>query len=259
MLASITQVDPGVNRMPAQSVCNNSTDHEQLDSWSTRSASYSRAVNPAAGSGDIAEVLYDGPDRAVVVVADVSGRGPAAARVARYLRNVVDALRRDPSPSSILKRVNRTLVRHLADGSSSERFASMFLGCLHDGALTYASAGHDCALLFDGRGRVRHHLGSTGLLLGVQSMQWCREITLEVAAGDSLVLATDGVTDARDQHGRFFGTRGVALSAVHSMADGSEDVAKVILDAALQHAGGLLEDDASVLHVKFSVHVRNHT
>ncbi len=89
------------------------------------------------------------------------------------------------------------------------------------------------------------------LLLGVRGDAQYDEISLEAFPGECLVLATDGVTDARDRRGQFFGSRGVAGSAMRAIGGASDDPATVVLDAAREHAGGMLIDDASVLCVRF--------
>jgi serine phosphatase RsbU (regulator of sigma subunit) len=101
----------------------------------------------------------------------------------------------------------------------------------------------------DGRHR---HLPPTGVIVGVSGSENYGERTLSVASPDWLVLVTDGITDARDAKGTFFGSAGVARNALRAVGTGKDDPATHILEAARTHGGGRFVDDASVLCVRFS-------
>jgi serine phosphatase RsbU (regulator of sigma subunit) len=107
------------------------------------------------------------------------------------------------------------------------------------------------ALLISANGENRH-LPPTGPILGLNAAEVYRERTIDVAPGDWLILATDGITDARDAQGAFFGTSGVVRSALSAIEAGVDDPAAGILGAAWVHGRGRFVDDASVLCVGFS-------
>jgi len=90
------------------------------------------------------------------------------------------------------------------------------------------------------------------VIVGVNGAEQYGERTVGVASTDWLVLVTDGITDIRDARGAFFGTGGVARSALAAVRAGMDDPAAQILGAARKHGCDRFVDDASVLCVRVS-------
>jgi hypothetical protein len=116
------------------------------------------------------------------------------------------------------------------------------------GRLRYVNAGHPPPLLMrdgrvvkelDGGRRVPFGLETEGLTVGEEVLQ----------PGDWLALYTDGITEARDAAGAWFGEARLAEFLVRAMAAGQPPAETVrrLTAAVLEHQGGLLQDDASVL------------
>jgi sigma-B regulation protein RsbU (phosphoserine phosphatase) len=201
-------------------------------------------------AGDLVDVFASPGRRANIVIADVCGRDMRARGLACYLRNAVRALAEDNSPAAVLECANLALCGSVAD-YGDDRFASVFMATLSGRWLKYASAGHDLALLMSADGGHRH-LAPTGAVIGVIDAERYQERMLVVAPGDWLILVTDGITEARDARGKFFGTYGVVRNARWALEREFDDPAARILDAARRHSRGALTDDASVLCVRFS-------
>jgi serine phosphatase RsbU (regulator of sigma subunit) len=215
---------------------------------SPRIMSY-REARSVPCTGDLTDVFPSGDASATIVIADVCGKDDQAHGHARYLRNAVRALADVYSPAGVLDRVNHAFSGRITD-FGDDRFASIFVATLTGRRLTYASAGHDFALLIGSDGRHKH-LPPTGVIVGVRGSESYGERTLNVGAADWLVLVTDGITDARDATGAFFGTGGVARNALCAVGSGKDDPAAHILEAARKHGGDRFIDDASVLCVRF--------
>jgi serine phosphatase RsbU (regulator of sigma subunit) len=209
-----------------------------------------REAHSVPCTGDLTDVFPSGDASATIVIADVCGKDEQAHGHARYLRHAVHALADDYSPAGVLDRVNLAFSRRIAD-FGDDRFASIFVATLTGRRLAYASAGHDFALLISPDGRHRH-LPPTGAIVGVNGAESYGERTMTVASPDWLVLVTDGITDARNAKGNFFGTSGVVRSALCAVRTGADDPAAHILEAAQKHGGDRFVDDASVLCVRFS-------
>lgn len=209
-----------------------------------------RAARSVPCAGDLVDVFPCAGHLMNIVIADVCGQDARAQEYARYLRHAIRALADDRSPARLLESVNRALYRRIAD-AADERFASVFVATLKGPCLTYASAGHDVAMLMRAGGHHRH-LPPTGVIVGINAAEGYEERALVVGPGDWLVLATDGVTEARDAQGAFFGTRGVVRNAHTAIEAGFDDPAARILEAAQKHGSGRFVDDASVLCVRFS-------
>ncbi len=197
--------------------------------------------------GDLVEVFPTVGNAAAIALADVCGRDARARGHAGFLRHAIRALADQCTPGRLLKTLN-TAFYNYATRWDDDRFASMFLATLQGTHLTYASAGHDLALLVGGDGRHRH-LPSTGMVLGIRDGECYQERIVRLMPGDWLVLVSDGVTDTRDPFGTFFGTSGVVRSVLRATSDADTDLAACILEAARSHGAGSFMDDASVLCV----------
>ncbi len=160
---------------------------------------------PSRGvSGDFYEVVErGGGEECLLMVADVSGKGIGASLLAAALEALCASPAQDGLPcDQIATKVSRLLYER----TPPEKFATAFLGLLApaDGRLRYTNAGHNPGLLVRGSGTLEP-LAATGLPLGLQpaAAYGAGEITLE--AGDTLVLYTDGVTEAENPQGTEYG------------------------------------------------------
>jgi serine phosphatase RsbU (regulator of sigma subunit) len=155
--------------------------------------------------GDFYDVVPAGPDRWVVVVGDVSGKGVQAATVTGLVRDVIRILVDDGKPmTEILTRVNRTLVQR-----GGGRYCTLAMAAVHrepDGTLAVCLhlAGHDRAVLVRADSK-SSFVGEGGTALGLLETISSPEAEIRLQHGDSLVFYTDGVTERR--RGReLFGT-----------------------------------------------------
>ncbi|WP_235726692.1 SpoIIE family protein phosphatase [Methylocaldum szegediense] len=152
---------------------------------------------------------YDG--NADIVVADVSGHSVGAALIMTEMRSTLKAEIRTTSGSSsrksaaeILRALNQLLYEDL---SAAELFITMFYLKYDLGRrlLRYANAGHNRALLQRQRDQTCSELDADGLILGVKPDVFFEERTLILEPGDRLLLYTDGVIEAQNEQGEFFG------------------------------------------------------
>ncbi|HEX9442326.1 MAG TPA: SpoIIE family protein phosphatase, partial [Roseiflexaceae bacterium] len=153
--------------------------------------------------GDFYDVFMLDDEHIGVVIADVSGKGMPAALYMALTRSLLLAeARRDRSPRGVLLSVNQ-LLRNLGD---PHMFVTVFYGVIAVGTqqLTFARAGHDYPLLLRDGDLVT--LGGTGTVLGCFDSDELRlsEEQIALAAGDRLVLYTDGLTDVLSPEGRRF-------------------------------------------------------
>ena len=146
--------------------------------------------------GDFYDVFESRPGRWVVVVGDVSGKGPNAAAVTGLARHTLrTAAVHDDSPSHVLSVLNGAL----RDRLSPREVCTVVYARLEpaDGgfALTVSSGGHPLPLLLRGDGTV-HEVGAHGLVLGANPEIELAESTVILQPGDCLLLYTDGLTEA---------------------------------------------------------------
>jgi len=170
-----------------------------------KSLEYAGACIPArAVGGDYYDFLTLGPDRLGFVIADVAGKGIAAALL---MANLQANLRSQfalalEQPQRLLQKVNRLFCDNTPDGA----FATLFF-CDYDdssGFLRYVNCGHLCALLLRSDGSV-DRLESTCTVLGIFKNWECAVGESSLRRGDLLALYTDGVTESMDHSFEEFG------------------------------------------------------
>jgi len=138
-----------------------------------------------------------------VAVADVSGKGVPASLLMASLQA---SLRANMDSMEDPVRIVGTLNDVMCDSTAPDKFATLFYGCLdmkHD-TLHFSNAGHVFPILVRDGGRVEI-LDYSGLILGVQPEFPYEGRSLKFHPGDTLVILTDGVTEAENPDGDLFG------------------------------------------------------
>lgn len=146
-------------------------------------------------SGDYYDVVVRPDGRIYFVIADVSGKGITAALVMSSVATAFAIFTRtDPSPADLLRELNATL----APKTAPTKFVTMVAGVLDpkSGEVTFANAGHVPPLAVS-RGGVSA-LRKTDIVVGILPNAQYRDQSLTLEPGDSLVLFTDGVTEAEN-------------------------------------------------------------
>ncbi len=154
--------------------------------------------------GDFYDVIAISPQRVVIVMADVSDKGMPAALYMALTRSLIRAeAKRSGSPREVLLRTHRLLL----EISQNTMFFTAFCGVLdpETGVMVYARAGHDRPLLYSPTTHTSRWLEARGMMLGYIEDVFLEEAEVKLELGDALVLYTDGVTDANDPAGNFFG------------------------------------------------------
>jgi hypothetical protein len=181
-----------------------------------------------------------------VVVADVTGKGIAAALLMAFARPLIHAaIDNTRGPAEALERTNRVLL---------ERRASLFITALcgaltvSTGRLRLANAGHEPALLVRRDGSPIKPIEGSGPLLGAFPSLDLRETITTLDPGDSAVLYTDGVTDARAASGDRFGEERLLAAIGEARRGSARDVVESIRGAVdAFEAGTAPADDVTVV------------
>ena len=141
-----------------------------------------------------------------VVLADVTGKGVAAALLAAKLSSdVQNALMMEKTPAAALERINR--VFHTSQLES--RFITMILLVLEpdNGKLHLFNAGHETPFLRRRSGALEKvGYGKHGYAVAMMPETNCREVLVDLQPGDAFVMMTDGISSASDNGQRVFGT-----------------------------------------------------
>ena len=188
-------------------------------------------------SGDYFDVIVRPGGRIYFIVADVSGKGITAALVMSGLATAFSIFTRtDPSPAELVTNLNETM----APKTAPTKFATLVAGVLDPatGTIEYANAGHVPPLVIGVNGV--ETLGSTDLVVGLFDTAKYRTQRVTLGRGDSLVLFTDGVTEAENAREEQLGLPSVAdlLRAFHRSAAGT------ILETIEGHVQSFIGDTA---------------
>jgi phosphoserine phosphatase RsbU/P len=165
-------------------------------------------------SGDYYDVVVRPDGRIYFIMADVSGKGVTAALVMSSVATAFSIFTRtDPSPAELLRELNTTL----APKTAPTKFVTMVVGVLDPctGAIEFANAGHVPPLRISSSGV--ETLQSTDMVVGLFPAAKYRDQQTTLAAGDSLVLFTDGVTEAENESEEQLGLEPIAtlVSTLH--------------------------------------------
>jgi sigma-B regulation protein RsbU (phosphoserine phosphatase) len=186
-----------------------------------------------------------------VLIGDASGHGPAAAVVMAMLHAILHAYPHQPrGPAEMLEHANR----HLASKRIDASFVTAFLAVYDPAArsLTYARAGHDPPLIRAAgpAAAIRRLDDVGGVPLGVLDAVRYDERSVRLRPGQTLLLYTDGITDARGPDGSMFGLCGVER-ALAACADEPGRVVASIMDPLAHHVGGVQPgDDQTVVAIR---------
>jgi len=200
--------------------------------------------------GDLYDVFPLADGRVCIVLGDVSGKGiPAAlfmAITATLLRSTARHVQR---PEQILTHVNQELARE----NSSSMFVTLFCAVLdtRTGRLTCASGGHTSPVLVRPGEPPQILADRPGTLVGIQQNLVFEPRELQLRPGDSLLLYTDGVTEAFDPDQQFFGEEGL-LKALREDAPSSKEMVERVLAAVRTFARGAPQsDDIALLAIRW--------
>jgi sigma-B regulation protein RsbU (phosphoserine phosphatase) len=205
-------------------------------------------------SGDYFDYIRVDDERLGVAIADVSGKGVPASLIMAICRSVLRAeAARNPSPSDVLRKVNRQLYPDIKE----DMFISMaylILDHQRDG-VTLARAGHDAPLLYKRRSQTVTPVKPPGMVVGIDSGNVFDRLTVDFAVplerDDCLILYTDGVTEALNTDGDEFGLDRMIQSVRASATDGAQTIVKRIIEDVRNFTGSFPQnDDITVIAIR---------
>jgi integral membrane sensor domain MASE1 len=202
--------------------------------------------------GDFYDVFQTGDGSWAIVVGDVVGKGPEAAAVTALARYTLRAAAtRERSPSRILGLLSEALVTQgPAARFCTAAYARIDAGTNGERRLTMSTGGHPLPLLLHADGEVQR-VGEPGLLLGVQADPELTDHTLELHAGDALMLYTDGLTDAYAPD-RTFDADDLATVLASCAGRPAAEIADCVQHAALNDDMKQPRDDVALVVVRLA-------
>lgn len=196
-------------------------------------------------AGDLYDVFRLDDDRWGMVIGDVADKGTAAALYMAMVHGLIlSGALRHRSPAAVLMEVNETILRQ----SSSGIFVTVFLAVLDPKkqTLQYANAGHNPPLVRRASGAMES-LTTTGAVLGVFNDLQLGETTIALGTGDTVVLYTDGVTEAWHTRNEFYGNKRLTSAIATAPGKAGELLAHLEADLNAFVEGTPQQDDVTWL------------
>ena len=161
------------------------------------------------------------------VMADVADKGVPAALFMALSRTLVRTMAIGGNiPAQVLAEANDLIMTN----TRSDLFVTLFYAILEadEGLITFANAGHNPPVLFDGNSDEVSYLTGQGMALGVVPGVELEQCESRMAPGDLLLLYTDGVTDALNSSTEEFGLERLCAVVKAHRADSADDIIQAI-------------------------------
>jgi PAS domain S-box-containing protein len=215
---------------------------------------YEAAWDEASVGGDFFDVFaLDENRRVALVVGDASGKGLAAATRTAEVKYALRAFLREYADTGrCVSRLNAHLCDSLRlDWQGGFAFTALCLAVVDQacGDVSLSIAGSESPMIARADGTVEVvEIKFNGLPLGVDETQEYATATFRLEAGDTLLLFTDGIIEARRARSRdFFGYEGLIPLAGNAARGALRPTGRAIVEAARAFSGGTLQDDVCLL------------
>lgn len=199
--------------------------------------------------GDYYDFLDLGDGSLGFVLADVSGKGVPAALLMANLQACfrTQAASGVLGPAELLEAVHK----HFYSSTGSDRFATLFFGSYddHTRQMRYVNCGHCAPLLLRANGELIK-LEPTATMLGAFEDWSCGEEEVSLEPGDTLLLYSDGVTEAADATDDDFGEDRLVRTLRESGASTAGDLVREIVKVVSVFSEASLGDDITVVTIR---------
>lgn len=197
-------------------------------------------------AGDFYDYFAIDAETLLIAIGDVSGKGmPAALVMAMTLILLRSHGVRHRDPGRVLALINETI----GHNSESGTFVTLFLGyySTRTGRLIYANAGHHAALLIRAEGPPLAFGRLRDPAIGFDETALFHKGEARVGMGETLLLYTDGVTEAQGPDGELFGSARFERLLDELRATPARALPGAILDHLIQYQQGVLYDDITLV------------
>lgn len=200
-------------------------------------------------SGDYYDFVKLGENKLGICIADVSGHGVAAALLMSNIQaGFRVTLQNDIEPQNVCKQLNHTIKQH----QLQDKFVSFFYGIIdtRERTLIYSNAGHPPPLIVRKDGSV-DQLIKGGTLLGIVHEYCCECGKINLIEGDTILLYTDGLSEAKNINSKQFGEENIISICKSSRHLDSHGITNNIFNAVNEFNNHLHDDDITLLVVKY--------
>ena len=200
--------------------------------------------------GDFYDFFRIDDDRIGFVIADVSGKGVPAAIFMAVSRTLIRATGlRGVSTSECITYSNNLL----AEESANSMFVTVFYGIYHikTGEVTYTNAGHNPPYVIKANGSIKRFPYSQNVIAGIVKDYPFTEESFQLEPGDTLLLYTDGVTEAVDTEEKEYGEERLEALLKNTLHVGCQQMIEMVKDEVKTFEGDAEQsDDITLLAIK---------
>jgi sigma-B regulation protein RsbU (phosphoserine phosphatase) len=191
--------------------------------------------------GDFYDFIHLPGEQVAVVLGDVPGKGfSAALMMAKLLSDIRHTALTLDDPRAVVERINLLLAR----SGSEKAFVTLLYLALDpaNGRCAVVNAGHMAPLVRRADGRIDEPHETSGLPLGVDESQVYGREVIDLAPGESVLLYTDGISEARDAAERIYGAGRLRASLAGGPA-GVAELGRHVLDDVQRFVGATVQSD----------------
>jgi len=198
--------------------------------------------------GDYFDVFPLDDKRTAFLLADVSGKGLGAALLTTMLQGALSGMTLGRDPARVFNHVNRFLCDHAEVG----RYATMFFGIVDEnGKMEFINAGHPSPILLR-NGKAEEAFTEGSFPVGLVPEAEFSTSTLQLEPNDTLVLFSDGVTEAMDPEEQLYGVARLREVLNGKTESTLEEIQKMVLESVENFSRGTRQgDDVTMLVVRF--------
>ncbi len=204
--------------------------------------------------GDYFDVFPIDENRTAFLIADVSGKGLGAALLTTMLQGALSGMTLGTDPVKVFNHINKFLCEHAEVG----RYATMFFGIIdRDGTLNYIRGGHPSPILVR-RGEVSELYTEGSFPVGLVEQAEFFATTVKLEPEDTLVLFSDGITEAENPERELFGDARIMQTLTGWQEESLETVKRLVLETINTFSRGAAQtDDMTLLVVRYRASAQN--
>lgn len=205
--------------------------------------------------GDYFDIIRLNECKTAIVIADVSGKGTPASLLMANIQSAVHSYMKIYEENTFdIASVTAKINEMIYENTMPEKFITFFWGILdcRQNRLQYINAGHNPPFLFTGKGLQK--LDKGGFMIGILDTGVEYEVGEALfETGDTLVLYTDGVTEAQDSNGNEYGEEKLEEVCRLHLKESSENIMKAINNSITCFTAGTAQyDDITLIVAKKS-------